>query len=175
MQGDGYVGMLQPRDETTLSRPLTEISLYDIGCLGAVEQVRPRQSRDGYAVLLRGLLRFESLGVTENDRGYPEARANYEPFLSDLDEPWEEADFRQVRDELQRRIEAKRIEFDMSLLGQVPGADIVNGLSQVFPFSMAERQALLEAASVQERQQVLLDLMKMGLSRPATSTPPVAN
>lgn len=171
LEGNGCVAMLQPRDETAPLTPLTDDKLYDVGCLGSLEQCRPRASGKGYAVLIKGVLRFHRVEVTETDRGYRQVKTDYTPFLSDLDEPWDEADFSQVRRELQRRIEAKKIAFDMSILGQVPGADIVNGLSQVFPFSMAERQALLEAPSVRDRQNVLLNLMRMGISRLESSRP----
>jgi Lon protease-like protein len=158
---DGFVGLLQPREERGEA---AGGSLYGVGCLGRIEQCQER-SDGGYSLLVQGVLRFRRRGELSFERGYPTTAAEYGEFLGDLERPPGEADFDRVREELRSRIATQNPGFDLSLLDRVGGADIVNGLAQVFPFSRAERQALLEAPSLTDRQALLLDLMRMGLAR----------
>lgn len=162
LDAEDLLGLVQPVEERP-ENPRTA-DLYEIGCLGRIEETKEREDT-GYAVLIKGLMRFRRIEELEPERGYRRMRVDYEPFHSDLEEPWEEADFSAVREELRERIAARKVSFDMDILDRVAGADIVNGLSQLFPLSQAERQALLEAPTVHDRQAMLLDLMRMGFTR----------
>lgn len=161
LEADRLVGLLQPIEDDPADGFTAE--LYGIGCLGRIE--RCEESADGYSTLLKGVVRFERLEELEPVHGYRRVRTSYERFLTDLDEPWDDEGFDRVRQELRERIAAQKLPFDLSILDRVPGADIVNGLSQAFPMSAAERQALLEAASVRERQDLLLAFMEMSFAR----------
>lgn len=167
-EGRDCMGLIQPVEENP--GDLARAELYEVGCLGHVEETRERDD-SGYSLLIKGSMRFRRVEELEPERGYRRMEVDYEPFLGDLDEPWEEADFTEVRDELRERIESRQVNFDMGILDRVAGADIVNGLSQLFPLSQAERQALLESPTVHDRQDMLLNLMRMGFARLGPYTP----
>ncbi len=163
LAAEDLLGVVQPVEEKP--EDLATAELYEIGCLGHVEETHERED-GGYSLLIKGLMRFRRAEELDHDpKGYRLMRVDYAPFLGDLEEPWEEADFSEVREELRERIAARQVSFDMGILDRVAGADIVNGLSQLFPLSQAERQALLETPTVHDRQTMLLDLMRMGFAR----------
>ena len=67
---------------------------------------------------------------------------------------------------------------DLALLCSVPGISLLNGLAVALPFRPAEKQALLEAASPMEREEMLLALMGMGIERVSKEefdAPPIVN
>jgi Lon protease-like protein len=73
---------------------------------------------------------------------------------------------------------ANGLELDLSLLSSLPGISLLNGLSVALPFRPEEKQALLEAPSPAEREELLLVLMGMGFEpAPAGSyySPPTVN
>lgn len=163
LAAEDLLGVVQPVEENP--QDLATAELYEIGCLGHVEETHERED-GGYSLLIKGLMRFRRTDELDRDpKGYRLMQVDYGPFLGDLEEPWEEADFSEVREELRERIAARQVSFDMGILDRVAGADIVNGLSQLFPLSQAERQALLETPTVHDRQAMLLDLMRMGFAR----------
>lgn len=163
LAAEDFLGLVQPMDENP--DDLGTAELYEIGCLGRVEETHERED-GGYSLLIKGLMRFRrNEELQPHERGYRRMHVDYRPFFGDLEEPWDDADFSAVREELRERIAARQGSFDMSILDRVAGADIVNGLSQLFPLSQAERQALLETPTVHERQSMLLDLMRMGFAR----------
>lgn len=162
LEMEHLLGVVQPVEEQPAD--LRHAELYEIGCLGRIEETQERDD-DGYSLLIKGLMRFRCVQELRPMNGYRRMHVDYQSFQGDLEEPWEEADFSDVRQELRQRIRERHESFDLEILDKVAGADIVNGLSQLFPLSQAERQALLEAPTVQDRQAMLLELMRMGFAR----------
>ena len=74
--------------------------------------------------------------------------------------------------------QANNLPFDPARLVSLPGDALVNGLSMSLPFGATEKQALLEAASLLERQALLLTLLGMGVKAKEPDspiTPPTLN
>lgn len=173
-EGAAYIGMIQPvlpRDDNhgpiggahldPMFVDPDEPALYGVGCAGRLERCEPQD--DGrFHVLLRGVCRFRVAEEMPHRRGYRRARADYAPFRGDLVEPDALVDPDPLLAALREFARLQGLEIDFARLELLPGPALVNGLSVALPFSPGEKQALLEAADVDHRRELLLSLMGMG-------------
>jgi Lon protease-like protein len=177
----GHIGMIQPllpgRDQLGVGDDAPR--LYSVGCAGVLERAE-RQDDGRFLILLRGVMRFRVADELEQRRGYRQVRASYEPFAEDARAdavPVETAPLLAAVERFGRR---RQLEFDMDLLASLDGPRLVNALAAALPFAAAELQALLEAPTVDDRQRLLLELMRMeeaprGESPATLFVPPTVN
>jgi len=169
--GDGVLGMMQPlvpRREDNLGPAYEDESrpeLYSVGCLGRLEEVEDRL--DGQiGIVLNGWVRFRIVEELEEQWGYRRVMADYSEFLHDLDADPEGPDPARLLAAVRKVSTVRGIDFDLELLNSLPGDVLVNALSTAFPFAPVERQALLEAPTLDQREELLFHLLMMGLKDP---------
>jgi len=136
-------------------------SLYRVGCLGRLSSFA--ETEDGrLLVTLSGLLRFRIAEELALRRGYRRVRADYAPYLDDLDPPEPgELPREAILAALKPYFTAKGIDANWSAIEQMSCPSLVTTLSMVCPFAVAEKQALLEAATPRERADDLVALLRM--------------
>ncbi|WP_421992044.1 LON peptidase substrate-binding domain-containing protein [Roseococcus sp.] len=135
--------------------------LYHVGCLGRLSSFA--ETEDGRLLItLSGLIRFRVTEELTACRGYRRVRADYTLYLDDLDPP-EPGDLPRegILAALKPYFTAKGIDANWSAVEQMSCPSLVTTLSMVCPFAVAEKQALLEAASPAERAQDLIALLRM--------------
>jgi Lon protease-like protein len=135
--------------------------LYQVGCLGRLSSFA--ETEDGRLLItLSGLLRFRIAEELTLRRGYRRVRADYAPYLDDLDPP-EPGDLPReaILAALKPYFVAKGIDANWSAIEQLSCPTLVTTLSMVCPFAVAEKQALLEAATPAERAADLVALLRM--------------
>jgi Lon protease-like protein len=166
--GDRHIGMIQPAVPRQDNRVLDldaepdRPALYAVGCLGRIDACEPQP--DGrYLIVLRGLTRFRIREELPLHRGYRRVVADYTEFAGDRGEPATPLDPGPLLVALRTFGDQHGLSFDYDLLASVPGISLLNGLAVALPFGPAEKQALLEAAGPEEREEMLLALMGMGL------------
>jgi len=182
LEGPRLIGMIQPVVPRNDNRPGLEADpdppdLYDIGCAGLIEESE-RQEDGRYLILLKGLTRFHIGEELPLHRGYRRVRASYEDFRKDFVEPQQELDPSRLLAALEAFAERQQLDFDMERLQLMPGVTLLNGLAVALPFAPGEKQALLEADSVEEREELLMSLMGMGfdeISENRYYSPPSVN
>ena len=179
LAGGRYIGMIQPLrpgpDQLGLGEPDPE--LYAVGCAGALERAE-RQEDGRYLILLRGVMRFRIDRELERRRGYRQVQAIYEPFVADLQGEVGAMDTAPLLDAVGLYGRRRELEFDMDLLASLDGPRLVNALAAALPFAAAEQQALLEAPGAAERQELLLELIRMDETARAAApsfAPPTVN
>jgi Lon protease-like protein len=161
-----YIGMIQPfvpRQDNwpALDLPAEEPALYTIGCVGRIERCEPQP--DGrYEIVLRGICRFRVREELPPRRGYRRVAVDYGEFVADTAEPQSFVEPSRLLAAVRAFGEANGLEFDLDLLSSLPGISLLNGLAVALPFRPEEKQALLEAAGPEEREELLLVLMGMG-------------
>lgn len=148
---DRRIGMIQPQ------RQEDGAPLYAIGCLGKIGEVEALP--DGrFNIVLEGETRFRVL--RELDVATPfrqvEAQLLTEP-ANDVLAPIERAVFER---EARRFANAQGYAVDWDSVARLDDAALINGVSQIAPFDTAARQALLEAGSLGERCELLVQLMQ---------------
>jgi Lon protease-like protein len=135
--------------------------LYHVGCLGRLSSFA--ETEDGRLLItLSGLLRFRIADELAMRRGYRRVRADYAPYLDDLDPP-EPGDLPReaILAALKPYFRVKGIDANWSAVEQMSCPSLVTTLSMICPFAVAEKQALLEAATLAERADDLVALLRM--------------
>jgi len=144
------------------SRPRGEhgSAIYQVGCLGRVSSFS--ETDDGrLLVTLTGVVRFRVVEEIEMRRGYRRVRADYAPFLGDMDPPAEDTPREDILEALRPYFAAKGIEANWSAIEEMAGPALVTTLAMVCPFAIPEKQALLEARDLDERTSTLITLLRM--------------
>jgi uncharacterized protein len=155
------LGIIQPVINDKKSKP----NLLPIGCVGRITAFQ--EALDGkLTIVLTGVCRFEVVKEVRVASPFRQLRVNYNNFAADL---ISDTGARSVnRDAL---IKAFRQYLDANNMGanwdeveQVPTEALVNALSQMAPYPALEKQALLEAADLQSRAEMLIALTEVALS-----------
>ncbi|MFA5599388.1 MAG: LON peptidase substrate-binding domain-containing protein [Phenylobacterium sp.] len=159
MAGDRIIGMIQTRPGGERARP----SLAPIGCAGRVTSYA--ETSDGrYLITLTGVCRFELDEELSAGTPYRQVRAAYDRFETDLVTPQDGGDAaerRRFAKALKRYLNHRDLDVDLETATSAPLEALVNSLAMGLPFDVSEKQALLEAAGLQERYQVLTALLEI--------------
>jgi len=147
---DRMIGMIQP------VRPGEGAPLFEIGCLGRIEDVEALE--DGrFNIVLDGISRFRVVRELDVTTSFRQIEA--ELLGDDEDEfllPVERASLEQ---EARHFADRQGYSVDWEQVSRLDDVALVNGVSQVAPFDPASKQALLEANGLRERCELLIQLM----------------
>ncbi|MBI3993297.1 MAG: LON peptidase substrate-binding domain-containing protein [Candidatus Lambdaproteobacteria bacterium] len=172
------IGLVQPFVPQQDNRPLPgaelqQPELYRVGCAGRLE--RCEKTEDGrYLIVLLGISRFRILEELPLQRGYRRVRAAFGEFAADRRMPLVPPNAERLLEALAAFGRHHRIQFDVASLRSAQPLPLLNGLSMSLPFTPVEKQALLEAPDVAEREKLLLALLGMNVdsSLPGHYEPP---
>ena len=161
LDGGGQIGMIQP-----LSLDPDNPPLYAVGCVGEIVGVE--ELEDGrYNIVLNGSSRFRLIAERALDASYRIAEVDLDAF-DDREPPPLPLVLRSgVEQEARRLGDVLGLAVDWSAVGRLDDEMLVNAIAQVAPFDVGAKQALLEAESLDERADLLVQLMQF--QRMATS------
>ena len=155
------IGMIQPRPTPA---GVGE-RLYAIGCAGRLTQMS--ETGDGrYMITLTGISRFRIADeLPAGGLPYRRARVDWGGFARDLGPAEHDPGLERTAflDLLGRYFAAVSLSTDWSGLAEADDELLVNALSMLCPFQPEERQALLEAPSLETRRETLVTLMEFAL------------
>lgn len=153
LAGPGRIGMIQP------SGPGEPAPLFQTGCLGEIVGVE--ELEDGrYNIVLQGSSRFRL--IAERDLGTRYRQADVDLAAFDDSEP--DALASVVRADVEREArrfgEALGVAIDWDMVGRLDDEMLVNAITQVAPFDVGAKQALLEAQTLADRADLVVQLMQ---------------
>ena len=154
------IGMIQPRQG-----PGGEKLLCAIGCAGRVTAFS--ETEDGrYMITLTGISRFRLRHEVEGFTPYRRAQVEWAPFVRDTagraeDDPG--LDRAQLLEQLGRFFAHHKLGSDWESLKNAEPELLVNALSMLLPLSPEDKQALLEAPSLETRRETLVTLLEFSL------------
>ncbi len=153
------IGMVQSTDpEADLSAP----PLYPIGCAGRITSFA--ETGDGrYLITLTGVCRYRIKQELSSTTPYRQIVADFTAYRDDLRPAKDDksVDRRRLLRVLKIYLEIQNLETDWESVEQAPGEALVNSLSMICPFDPQEKQALLEAATLHDRSEILTALIEM--------------
>ncbi len=159
LAGERLIAMVQTSPGAGARGP----NLARVGCLGRL--ISFTETPDGrYLITLRGLCRFAVGAEVTTDTPYRQVRPDYEGFGDDLRPMGDDDGFDRLRflAALKSYLDRRGLNMeDWEAPKTAPAESLVNGLAMMLPFGAAEKQALLEAASVSERREALIALMEI--------------
>lgn len=156
MAGERLIGMVQ-----TSGGEKAHPRLARVGCVGRVTAYS--ETGDGrYLITLTGVCRFGVGEELTSNTPYRMVRPDFQPFAADLEEGQEiEFDRRPFLAALRRYLEHKGLGVEWEAVNAAPAGALVNSLAMALPLDPAEKQALLEAASLDARRQALAALLEI--------------
>ncbi len=149
---DRMIGMIQPMGGG--DNP----PLFTVGCLGRIGDVEALA--DGrYNIVLEGLQRFTMLRELEVNTPFRQIEAE----LWEEDETGETLSLGEraaLEAEARRFAEAQGYAVDWNSVTQLDDFSLVNVISQIAPFDVAAKQALLESKGLATRNELVIQLMQ---------------
>ena len=155
LEGPGRIGMIQPHAHGDEGAPL-----YPVGCIGEIVGVE--ELEDGrYNIVLLGSSRFRLIGETDLETAYRNAEVDPDAFDDESEPPPLSMTLRaEVEREARRLGDAMRLSVDWAAVRRLDDEMLVNAIAQVAPFDVGAKQALLEAATLDDRADLLVQLMQ---------------
>ncbi len=164
LKAERVIGMIQPEPDDGRQPEIPP--LLKVGCLGRITQLA--ETGDGrYIITLTGISRFRLLEELSVTTAYRQARVDYEPFATDfVARAGEEGvDRKGLLKALRDFARVNDLKIDWKGVNEAPNEALVNALSMMCPFGPREKQALLEAATLKDRAEVLVAITEIELAR----------
>jgi uncharacterized protein len=156
VDGAGRIGMIQPQAmEVTSGEP----PLYSVGCVGEIVGIE--ELNDGrFNIVLHGSTRFRLIGEADLGTAYRHADVDAGAFDDDEPAPLELIQRAEVEREARRLGDALGLAVDWEAVSRLDDEMLVNAIAQVAPFDIGAKQALLEAEKLNDRADLLVQLMQ---------------
>ncbi|MGC4250577.1 MAG: LON peptidase substrate-binding domain-containing protein [Sphingobium sp.] len=153
MARDRRIGMIQPRGSGL--KP----ALFDMGCLGHISHIEALN--DGrFNIVLKGLARFRVVRELEVSTAFRQIEADVEQ-APDPDEVLSAVERAALEQESQRFAKMLGYVVDWTAVARLDDQSLVNGIAQIAPFDPAAKQTLLEADTLNERADLVIQLMQI--------------
>ena len=155
VDGGGQIAMIQPHrlDDDN------QAPLYGVGCVGELAGVE--ELEDGrFNIVLLGSNRFRLLREIDSDSAYRLAEVDIQAFDDREPDALSLAHRAEVEREAQRLGDALGLAVDWAAVSRLDDEMLVNAIAQVAPFDVGAKQALLEQPSLEDRSDLLVQLMQ---------------
>ncbi len=150
MSSNRMIGMIQPKKSGDLKKP----DLFDVGCVCRI--VSFNETEDGrYIIIIKGLNRFKIIKEINNDKLYREVSVDYDLYTNDENSENEKFDFSKIEkilQELKNLFEKQGFQINWKDLEGQNVYQTLSALSMASPFSILEKQILLETKNLEERK-----------------------
>ena len=159
MNSNKFIGMIQPKKQNNNNK-IQE--LHNIGCLGKI--VSFNKTNDGrYLIELKGVSRFRTIKEIKSFNKYREYEVDFSDFSHDLDEKKEQIEFSDLElifKDLKSLFEKKGFIINWKQLENQSLDETINALAMASPFSLEEKQILLEAKNLKIRKNKISQILK---------------
>ena len=159
MKSNKLIGMIQPKnskDEYSLPK------LHNIGCLGKITSFR--ETEDGrYLIELKGKIRFQIINEINTDKKYRSVEVDYKDYSNDLSDEKERINFSDLElifKDLKSLFEKRGFIINWKALEKQSLNETINALAMASPFSLEEKQILLEAKNLDIRKNKIAEILK---------------
>ena len=158
MKSNKLIGMIQPK---TSSNNQSIPILHEVGCLGKITNFK--DTEDGrYLIELRGLIRFKVIKEIISSKEYREYEINFQDFNNDLEEKDEEikfSDLELIFKDLKSLFEKRGFIINWKELEKQSLDETINALAMASPFTLEEKQVLLEAENLNIRKNKISEIL----------------
>ena len=158
MKSNKLIGMIQPKKSS--NNQLIPI-LHNIGCLGKITSFT--ETNDGrYLVELKGVIRFKIVREIDTSKKYREFEIDFKNFYNDLNEEKEKLKFTDLElifKDLKSLFEKRGFIINWKELEKQSLDETINALAMASPFSLEEKQFLLEAKNIDIRKNKIAEIL----------------
>ena len=158
MKSNKLIGMIQPKN----SNNQYEVpKLYQVGCVGKITSFR--ETEDGrYLIELKGLIRFKVIKEIDSKKKYRVLEVNFKDFQQDLSDEKENlkfSDLELIFKDLKSLFEKRGFIINWKALEKQSLDETINALAMASPFSLEEKQILLEAQNLDNRKEKISQIL----------------
>ena len=158
MKSNRIIGMIQPKKTGKLKSP----DLHEVGCAGKITSFN--ETDDGrYIIILNGICRFRVMKEIKNKNLYRECNVKYDDYYGDLQNKDEEikfSDLRLIFHNFKGLFKKQGYDINWKEIEKQSLDQTINTLSMASPFSLEEKQVLLESKNLSLRKEKLEEILK---------------
>ncbi len=157
MKSNKFIGMIQPKKLNSNQ----DIELHNIGCLGKIVSFK-EISNNQFLIELKGIIRFETVKEHKNKKKYREFEINFKNFTNDLDQKKEDlkfSDLELIFKDLKSLFEKRGFIVNWKALEKQSLDETINALAMASPFTLEEKQVLLEAKNLKLRKLKISEIL----------------
>tara|TARA_Y100000816_G_scaffold292071_2_gene285678 strand:+ start:37 stop:684 length:648 start_codon:yes stop_codon:yes gene_type:complete len=159
MKTDKLIGMIQPKNNK--NNEVNSIDLYKIGCMGKITSFK--ETEDGRFIIdLKGIIRFKITKEILSNKKYRECNVDFENFYEDLTDKTENIKFTDLElifKDLKKLFERRGFIINWKALEKQSLDETINALAMASPFTLEEKQVLLEAKNISIRKSKIADIL----------------
>tara|TARA_B100000678_G_scaffold199007_1_gene167166 strand:- start:455 stop:1096 length:642 start_codon:yes stop_codon:yes gene_type:complete len=149
MKTDRIIGIIQPKER---KKNISE--LYTVGCAGKITNFN--ETSDGrYLIVLNGISRFKILKEINNNKPYRECEVSFDEYSDDMQKNYNEVKFPDLElifKNLKSLFKKKGYMINFKELEKQSLDQTINALAMASPFSLEEKQVLLETINIKNRK-----------------------
>ena len=160
MKAEKFIGMVQPKTMKNFDNTKLPV-LHKIGCLGKINSFKETDD-ERYLIELKGLIRFEIINEVTNNKKYREVKVNFDNYFHDLDEKKEDlkfSDLELIFKDFKTLFERRGFIINWKALEKQSLDETINALAMTSPFSLEEKQVLLEAKNLNVRKTRIAEIL----------------
>ena len=158
MKSDKLIGIIQPKSYIKKDK-IPE--LHDVGCLGKITSFSETEDKR-YLIELKGIMRFQSIKEIQTNKNYRVLKVNYNNFYQDINNVKEDlkfSDLELIFKDLKTLFEKRGFIINWKALEKQSLDEIINALAMASPFSLEEKQVLLEAKNLNTRKNKIAEIL----------------
>ena len=159
MKSNKLIGMVQPNISN--NRGNEKINLHNIGCLGKITSFRETED-NRFLIELKGIIRFEIIKEIYSNKKYRECEISFKEYLEDLNEKKVDlkfSDLELIFKDLKTLFEKRGFIINWKELEKQSLDETINALAMASPFTLEEKQVLLEAKDLNMRKTKISEIL----------------
>ena len=159
MKNNKFIGMIQPKKFNNQDSNLPD--LHQVGCLGKITSFKETDDAR-YLIDLKGVIRFKVTTEVKTNLPYRICEVNYQTFLNDLNDKKENlkfSDLELIFKDLKQLFERRGFIINWKALEKQSLDETINALAMASPFSLEEKQVLLEAVNLDLRKNKIAEIL----------------
>ena len=157
MKNNRMIGMIQPKKSGMLKKP----DLYEVGCMGKITSFN--ETEDGrILIILNGVCRFKIISEIKTDKLYRECNVEYTDFSDDMSQKSNEVNFNDlsiIMENMKKFFKKQGYIVNLRDLEKKDLSQTLNDLSMASPFSLEEKQILLESLNINIRKEKMEQIL----------------
>jgi len=158
MKTNKLIGMVQPKNLTNSNMS----GLYNVGCLGKIISFKETED-NRYLIELKGIIRFEIIKEIETNKKYRECEVDFTNFYDDRNDKKQEnlkfSDLELIFKDLKSLFEKRGFIINWKGLEKQSLDEIINALAMASPFTLEEKQILLESKNLSTRKSKIAEIL----------------
>jgi len=159
MKTNKLIGMIQPKLSKDSYNDVPQ--LHEIGCMGKITSFKETED-SRYLIELKGLIRFKITKEIQSNRKYRECEINFENYYDDLESRKEDikfSDLELIFKDLKSLFEKRGFIINWKGLEKQSLDETINALAMASPFTIEEKQVLLEAKNLNIRKTKIAEIL----------------